>query len=107
MLAREGCAVLTANDGAEALEICTQFTDPIHLLLTDVNMPRLDGLELASRVRRERPDMKVVVMPGYTTGVTRRENVPDAFLRKPFVPPVLLKCVQRVLASAGPVECQE
>ncbi len=107
MLAKEGYAVLTANDGAEALEVCAEFSDPIHLLLTDVKMPRMDGLELASLVRGQRPDTKVIVMSGYTTGVIRKENTPDAFLRKPFVPPTLLKCVKRVLASGGPVECEQ
>ncbi len=64
MLAKEGYAVLTANDGAEALEVCAEFSDPIHLLLTDVKMPRMDGLELASLVRGQRPDTKVIVMSG-------------------------------------------
>jgi two-component system, cell cycle sensor histidine kinase and response regulator CckA len=40
MLSKEGYAVLTANDGQEALEICEKFADPIHLLLTDVIMPQ-------------------------------------------------------------------
>src|SRR5215813_6675740 len=43
MLSKEGYAVLTANDGQEALEICDKFTDPIHMLLTDVRMPRMSG----------------------------------------------------------------
>src|SRR5262245_12858109 len=62
MLSQEGYAVLTANDGQEALEICELFSDPIHLILTDVNMPRMDGLELAERVRKQRPEIKIVVM---------------------------------------------
>lgn len=107
MLAKEGYAVLTANDGAEALEICTAFSDPIHLLLTDVSMPRMDGWTLAKELRQQRPEVKVIVMSGYTTETIRRENRPDAFLRKPFIPPTLLKCVQRVLASPEPIDCEE
>jgi two-component system, cell cycle sensor histidine kinase and response regulator CckA len=107
MLTNEGYAVLAANDGAEALEICRAFTDPIHLLLTDVTMPQMDGLTLANVVRELRPGIKIIVMSGQTTDTIRAGNRPDAFLRKPFVPPTLLKCVQQVLASPGPVECEE
>jgi two-component system cell cycle sensor histidine kinase/response regulator CckA len=107
MLAKEGYAVLTANDGAEALEICAAFKDPIHLLLTDVRMPRLDGWALAKSVREVRPEVKVIVMSGFTADTIRAENVPDAFLRKPFIPPTLLKCVQKVLASCEPVNCED
>ncbi|HWR53990.1 MAG TPA: response regulator [Bryobacteraceae bacterium] len=107
MLTKESYAVLSAKDGAEALEISETFTDPIHLLLTDVQMPRMNGWDLAEAIRKRRPDMKVIVMSGYTASVIRRENRPDAFLRKPFVPPTLLECVQKVLASEGPVECEQ
>jgi len=99
MLSQEGYAVLTANDGQEALEICETFKDPIHLILTDLSVPRMDGLELAERVRKQRPEIKIVVMSGQTTMTIREENVPDAFLRKPFMPPTLLTCIQQVLTS--------
>lgn len=106
MLNREGYAVLAANDGQEALEICEAFKDPIHLLLTDVRMPRMDGMELKRRVRALRPDVRVIVMSGETAQIIAAENTPDAFLRKPFVPPTLLKCVQRVLADAFAGVCE-
>ena len=61
MLSKEGYAVLRANDGQEALELCEKFADPIHLLLTDVQMPRMDGFELAERVRERRPEIKVLI----------------------------------------------
>jgi two-component system cell cycle sensor histidine kinase/response regulator CckA len=107
MLTREGYATLTANDGEEALEICKAFADPIHLLLTDITMPRMDGWTLTKHVRQLRPEIKVIIMSGQTTDTIREGNTPDAFLRKPFIPPTLLKCVQRVLASTCPVECEE
>jgi CheY-like chemotaxis protein len=105
MLTQSGYAVLTANDGAEAVEICRAFTDDIHLFLTDVAMPRVDGLRAAAAVRKLRQEIKVIVMSGNTTETILSENRPDAFLRKPFIPPTLLECVQKVLASNGPVDC--
>jgi two-component system, cell cycle sensor histidine kinase and response regulator CckA len=107
MLTREGYAVLSANDGQEALELSEAFKDPIHLLLTDVRMPRMDGITLKELVRAKRPEIKVIVMSGETANIIAIENTPDAFLRKPFIPPTLLKCVQRVLAEAYAGVCEE
>jgi two-component system, cell cycle sensor histidine kinase and response regulator CckA len=107
MLLKESYVVLTAKDGVEAMELCEAFKDPLHLLLTDAMMPRMNGLDLAAAVRRMRPEMKVIVMSGYTIDTIRTENSADAFLRKPFVPPALLRCVQKVLASDGPVDCEQ
>ena len=99
MLSKEGYAVLAAKDGQEALEICRQFKDQIHLLLTDVRMPRMNGLDLAERVLQKKPGIKVMMMSGDTADTIRKENMPDAFLQKPFMPPTLLRCVQRLLTS--------
>ena len=52
--------VLQAGDGEEALQIAEAYTGPIHLLLTDVVMPRLNGVELAGRLTRQRSDTKVL-----------------------------------------------
>jgi two-component system cell cycle sensor histidine kinase/response regulator CckA len=107
MLAKEGYILLTASDGQEALELFESFKDPIHLLLTDVRMPRLDGLTLAERVRAQRPDTKIIVMSSETAVTILRENVPDAFLKKPFIPPTLLKCIQAVLKNSFTGVCDE
>jgi CheY-like chemotaxis protein len=107
MLSKQGYAVLTAKDGQEALEVCYKFKDPIHLLVTDVKMPRMNGLQLAKRVREQRPEIKVLIMSAETADTILRENSPDAFLRKPFIPPTLLKCVQRVLAHSFTGVCQD
>ena len=106
MLAKEGFILLSASDGQQALELFEAFKDPIHLLLTDIRMPRLDGLTLAERVRALRPETKIIIMSGDTAVTIREHNVPDAFLRKPFVPPILLKCIQRVL-KGGSGACEE
>jgi len=107
MLSREGYATLTANDGQEAIEICEMFKDPIHLLLTDVKMPRMNGLQLAERVRERRPETKIMIMSAETADTIFKENTPDAFLRKPFIPPTLLKCIQRVLTTDFKGVCHE
>jgi CheY-like chemotaxis protein len=80
MLSKEGYAVLTANDGQEALEICNKFKDPIHMLLTDVKMPRMSGLELAEWVHKKRPEIKIMIMSGETAHTILNENTPDVFL---------------------------
>ena len=107
MLSKEGYSVLTAKDGQEALEICRSFKDPIHLLLTDKTMPRMSGLELAESVLRKRPEIKVMIMSGETPDTILKENTPDAFLQKPFMPPTLLRCVQRLLTSEFKGICHE
>src|SRR5215472_9939254 len=94
MLFKEGYAVLAANDGQEALDICRQFKDPIHLLLSDKTMPRMTGAELAEQVLKKRSEIKILLMSGETPDAILNQNTPDAFLRKPFMPPTLLKCVQ-------------
>jgi CheY-like chemotaxis protein len=107
VLSNEGYAVLAANDGQEAREICDKFADQIHLLLTDVNMPRMEDLELAERLRECRPETKIMIMSGQTTTAILEENMPHAFLRKPFMPPTLLQCVRRVLTSSFRGICHE
>ena len=84
MLSKEGYVVLAANDGQEALDICRQCKDSIHLLLTDKTMPRMTGVELAEQVLKKRSEIKIMIMSGDTI---LKENTPDAFLQKPFMPP--------------------
>jgi CheY-like chemotaxis protein len=107
MLLKEGYAVLAANDGQEALDICRQFKDPIHLLLSDKTMPRMTGVELAEQIRKKRSEIKIMIMSGETPDAVLNQNIPDAFLQKPFMPPTLLKCVQRLLASEHKGICYE
>jgi CheY-like chemotaxis protein len=74
MLSKEGYAVLAANDGQEAFEICRQYKGQIHLLLTDVTMPRMTGMELAERVLKIRSEIKILVMSASTTTTTNRNR---------------------------------
>ena len=107
MLSKEGYAVLSANDGQEALEICRKFKDPIHLLLSDKTMPRMNGLELAEQVQKKRSEIKILIMSGETADTVLNQNISDAFLQKPFLPPTLLKCVQSLLDSDYKGICYE
>src|SRR5882724_11404564 len=62
MLENAGFTVLAASDGAEALRISREYPTPIDLLLTDVQMPSMDGIALAEHIVRERPDTAIVIM---------------------------------------------
>lgn len=89
-----GYTVLEAADGVEALEVAEQHLGPIHLLLTDWHMPRLDGGALICRLSDRRPETAIVVMSGYID----LEAPPKAVvLRKPFHTQDLVNTVNEVL----------
>jgi len=96
VLRRLGYQVLEAADGADALAVADRFHGPIDLLLSDVVMPRMDGVELARRLGQARSSLKVMHMSGYPGDA--RAGADDApFLRKPFDRDVLARRVRRVL----------
>ena len=72
--------MLTASDGEEALRISRKFVRTIDILVSDIVMPKLDGVALYKQVLRERPTTKVLLISAYANGPL--EGVP--FLRKPF-----------------------
>ena len=97
-----GYRVIDATDPSEAQRRSADFEEPIDLLLTDVVMPRMSGRELAERLVRERPSLRVLFMSGYANDVALREGVSDrtiAFLPKPFTPHQLAERVRTVLDS--------
>jgi two-component system, cell cycle sensor histidine kinase and response regulator CckA len=100
ILARHGYNVIEARNPGEAVIVCDTLQQPIHLLLTDVVMPRLSGPELAKRLVATRPDMKVLFMSGYTDDSVLRHGVLDAkvaYLQKPLTIESLTAKVREVL----------
>ncbi len=103
-LEREGYKLLDAAGPLEAQKIVHEYRGPIHLMITDVVMPKLSGRELADRVSDARPEMKVLYMSGYTDNAVVASGVLNtqmAFLQKPFTPSALARKVRQVLEAAG------
>lgn len=102
LLHRHGYHVLAAQSAGEALLLSELTFGPIHLLLTDVVMPHMGGPELALRLTRSRPAMKVICMSGYTEhDAAGLDAIPSStpFLQKPITPASLTRKVREVLDS--------
>jgi two-component system, cell cycle sensor histidine kinase and response regulator CckA len=100
LLQGAGYTVIAAADATTALALADAHPGPIHLLLTDVVMPRVSGPELAAELLARRPDARVLYMSGYPgdTVVQRGTLAPGvAFLQKPFTPDALERKVREVL----------
>jgi PAS domain S-box-containing protein len=100
-LRRRGFVVLEARHGGEALQICKQYSAQIDVLVTDVVMPTMNGVDLAASARPLRPDMAVVFMTGHPeragVDLTLSGANTSELLLKPFTPAVLAERVQQVL----------
>jgi len=100
MLERQGYTVLEAPDGEAGLRLAQRHRGVIHLLLTDVVMPRVGGRELAEHLVRVRPDVKVLYTSGYTDDSVVRHGILESgtpYLQKPFSPESLARKVRDVL----------
>jgi two-component system, cell cycle sensor histidine kinase and response regulator CckA len=103
-LENQGYTVLEASDGAAAIAISNTHSGPIHLLLTDVIMPGVNGRELARLICVMRPEMKVLYMSGYTEQAVVHDSMLEegiALLQKPFTLSTLRTRVRERLSSAS------
>jgi len=100
ILVRNGYEVLQAADGLEALRAAAAYDGAIHLMLTDVVMPRMSGRELVERILPLRPDMRVLYVSGYSDEAIARQGqlTPGVeLLPKPFTPGVLTTKIREIL----------
>jgi two-component system cell cycle sensor histidine kinase/response regulator CckA len=103
MLLRDGYHILEAEDGVAALEIAGNFQGSIHLLLTDVVMPRMRGPEVAERFLKQRPGIAVVFLSGYTEEViSQSDGIKDfTLVEKPYTAEALLRSIRRALDDSS------
>ena len=100
-LKASGYTVLVAKNGIDALAIAERHRGSIHVLVTDVVMPRMRGTELARRVKRRYPDLKIVYMSGYLEHDSQDNDfeAESEFLQKPFTRESLLRKIREAFES--------
>jgi two-component system cell cycle sensor histidine kinase/response regulator CckA len=104
ILEQAGYNVLDASGGEEAIRLCHERNEPIHLLLTDIVMPETSGKEIAQQLTSLRPATRVLFMSGYTDDAIVHHGVLDSnveFIQKPFTPVALTRKVREVLDLKG------
>jgi CheY-like chemotaxis protein len=102
ILTQAGYSVIQASHGAQALDIAANGGEAIDLLLTDVVMPRMNGVEVAAGLSSIYPDVKVLYMSGYTEDAISSHGVLDPGVRivfKPFTKGSLLNSVSEALSG--------
>jgi len=101
VLRKQGYRVLEAADGVEAVRVADNYGGFIHVLLTDVVMPRMGGRELVERLLPLRPGMRVIYMSGYTDDALLQHGVSTGasawFMEKPFTPGTLVNKLRQVI----------
>jgi CheY-like chemotaxis protein len=107
VLQMAGYTVLGTEDPRHALQLVRAHAEPLHLLITDVVMPLMSGVELAAEVRAIRPEVKILLMSAYRTeeieDYQARLAPGEPFLDKPFTIPALERAVRAALAYPAPV----
>jgi len=101
ILKRANFHVLSAHDGANAIELAKKTEGRIDLLLSDVDMPLMSGPDLGETLKKTRPDLHVMLMSGGVNGNLLVLNYGWAFIQKPFVPQKLVQMITDVLHSAN------
>jgi CheY-like chemotaxis protein len=104
VLERFGYTVLTAGTPSEAIQLFQTHEGRVHLLVTDVVMPEMNGRELAARLREARPELKALFVSGYSASALAPRGVLDEgvhFLQKPFSLEDLAASVREALDARG------
>jgi CheY-like chemotaxis protein len=97
ILQRQGFEVLEAEDGVEAYELLQRLSGGIQLLVTDVQMPKMDGITLGQKVSADYPSIKVLYISAFVWKPPK--HVPKLhFLPKPFLPDALVRCIRDLCA---------
>ncbi|GEM_PF-4910850 len=99
LLSNYGYKIYEAADGEEALKMFNEYKDEIELVLSDVVMPKKNGKELIKEIQKIKPDMKIILMSGYSLNLIGREGLIDCkidFVSKPISPENLLKKIREV-----------
>jgi len=102
-LAQDGHAVVTANDGAEALDLLTREKGAFELLLTDIRMPIMDGIALALAAARDHPHVAILLMTGYADQRERASGLEALIhdvIAKPFSLATIRSAVRDAIAAA-------
>ena len=102
-LAQDGHAVVTANDGAEALDLLTRERGAIELLLTDIRMPIMDGIALALAAARDHPHVAILLMTGFADQRERAfglDTLIHDVITKPFSIAAIRTAVKDAIAAA-------
>jgi two-component system cell cycle sensor histidine kinase/response regulator CckA len=97
ILERHGYSVAEASNGLEAMDVVRRYPGPVHLLLTDVAMPEVGGVELADQFAAIYPGVPVLYMSGYNDRLWMQREKPVDFIQKPFSSAALLARVRELL----------
>ena len=100
VLEERGYTVLATDSARRAIEYADDYRDKIHLLITDVIMPEMNGRDLAEKLINKYPDLRVLFMSGYTANVIENQGTLNAdvfFLQKPFSHQDMAKKAREVL----------
>jgi len=104
VLQEAGYLIHVAENAETAMDLCTRLKEPVHLLLTDVIMPGMNGRELAQRLTKHYGSLPVLFMSGYTDNIIEHHGVLKqgaAFIGKPFTPETLKRAVRETLDKTG------